>query len=852
MSTKDPYSKNVGSWYTDRDEVIARSQELAMLVPQQQWASLPTQAASCSPGIGVASGNLSYDPKIQDWDRNDPLPLQIQEGGIIGQPAKPGLRITATQPFDPQSGGARTVFVQADADYAPGEIMGSVGVNTIFNNQDRTVLQGEWVWAEAIFASTFQWDFTSERALPPEITFTRTTEATYQDFQGRLITAPVDEARFGFAGGASQGLLIEGPETSLIEESVRFSEMWDTTDALLFPNANIAPDGTITATMLQDRVVDGVPLTNALYQQMTSGDDGDIVAISVFFKPEPNAPPDTYLRIICDRDDRTDTWSSATFNATNGDFIQTERDNGSWDVYEAKSEAWGDGWFRASLRLLIGANAGSNLPRFTICLSKFIDAGSSGSISRGRGDPYVGTQGRKVLIYGAQAETEGTTSYIPSVPTFVSRALTASAYTFDDQGILTEVTDGSERITYNPLDLALPPAPLLEAEATNLCTLHKMEGSTVIGTVLATDPVVSGPDGVSTAVTIEELSGNTLHVAYREELGIVTDEVVTFSIYVKMRPEMVRWVGLSIWGNGPGVINYVNFRFNPDTLETNTFQSTLGNTHLMYHQVTPLANGWFRVLLTGSVEVIDTGIEYGIYSAADGTGGGQAGIPTFGGGTRQGFYTWGAQLVRGYGSSPILTSGTQLTRPADVYTTVAGDRARDFAVTAGTDFDFFDADNGTMVMTTVKPFADDQESRCYTIHAGNQQNAMYTSYQDATPTPEMAGRVVLVNTTTAMLGPRPEYDEASTTAYAYSKTEDYGFSSNGSPVITRAVGDVPAVIEMQWGKWVGTAELYLDGYIQSFLYYIVRLPDATLQQISGSQTAVTFADPELSSNGEET
>ena len=98
------------------------------------------------------------------------------------------------------------------------------------------------------------------------ITFTRTTVGTYVDENGVIQTADINEPRFDYdpETGESLGLLIEESRTNSLPYSNTLTgngatgDGWGkntstglpTTEVTLQPNAEIAPDGTFTASKL--------------------------------------------------------------------------------------------------------------------------------------------------------------------------------------------------------------------------------------------------------------------------------------------------------------------------------------------------------------------------------------------------------------------------------------------------------------------------------------------------------------------------------------------------------------------------------------------------------------------------
>ena len=95
------------------------------------------------------------------------------------------------------------------------------------------------------------------------VTFTRASSGTFTDSAGTLQTAATDVPRFDHnpTTGESLGLLVEEPRTNLLLRSEEFDNaVWNQpapSIATVTPNAQIAPNGTLTADTFT--TVSGVP-----------------------------------------------------------------------------------------------------------------------------------------------------------------------------------------------------------------------------------------------------------------------------------------------------------------------------------------------------------------------------------------------------------------------------------------------------------------------------------------------------------------------------------------------------------------------------------------------------------------
>ena len=70
---------------------------------------------------------------------------------------------------------------------------------------------------------TLDLNFMFPGSLPPGITFSRASTATYTDASGVIQTAAVNQPRWDYAGGSLRGLLIEEARTNLLLQSADFA-----------------------------------------------------------------------------------------------------------------------------------------------------------------------------------------------------------------------------------------------------------------------------------------------------------------------------------------------------------------------------------------------------------------------------------------------------------------------------------------------------------------------------------------------------------------------------------------------------------------------------------------------------
>jgi hypothetical protein len=121
----------------------------------------------------------------------------------------------------------------------------------------RPLLMPAWarnsLWRQAAAVPSLDLNFAVTKNVGPLVSFTRASTATYIDSAGTLQTAAVDVPRFDHnpTTGESLGLLVEEQRTNLLLRSEEFDNAsWNPpapSIATVTPNAQIAPNGTLTA-----------------------------------------------------------------------------------------------------------------------------------------------------------------------------------------------------------------------------------------------------------------------------------------------------------------------------------------------------------------------------------------------------------------------------------------------------------------------------------------------------------------------------------------------------------------------------------------------------------------------------
>ena len=349
---------------------------------------------------------------------------------------------------------------------------------------------------------TLNLDFAGSQVVDSRITFTRASAATVTNAQGVLKTIRDNKPRIDFDPntGECKGLLIEGQRVNLYNRS-NYPQLWDTINASFVPNADIAPDGTMSATLIRATTSD------PFFYQTVSSLPGNVV-VSIWVKASGTAVGKTgTIRI-------------------SGNAVTTPVFTTSWQRISAA--------FNVTGTYIVGFE----LP----------DSGAA-----------VGDQ---VYVWGAQVEAGSfATSYIPSMPTFTSRS--TSATYFDSNGVLRTAPINGPRYGYgydSTTGKWISQGLLLENAATNLVPNSNLFGNTLgyeaIWTKTNNSTDVTAPDGSSlTTKMVSGTSGNTWYWTELSNGTYAANSVYTHSVWIRTATGTTATVGFQPYPyNGGGTV----------------------------------------------------------------------------------------------------------------------------------------------------------------------------------------------------------------------------------------------------------------------------------------------------------
>ena len=495
---------------------------------------------------------------------------------------------------------------------------------------------------------TLNLDFANSKQLDSRITFYRDSIATYYDSKGVLRYANVNEPRFDHdpATGESKGLLIEESRTNLNTASENFSA-WSApaapTACLIELNSTVSPDGNFSAAKVDFIASDNHPAYNQVSVSFANGAE---MTNSLFVKYGGGNLTTYKLQTFSSGTSNLDGYAVITFNGSGVITSVTTETN----VTSVGYEDVGNGWYRV----------------YAVQENTTGGTQTTMRISIGRGASDTGF----IYIWGAQIETGAfPTSYIPSSTRFISRSSAATYH--DENGVIKSVGVNVPRYGYKYdgrkwVETGL----ILEQESTNsIQNFFSNAGALQWSSNQNSEPVatssVTAPDGSTTAFKQEINSvANAIHSIY-DYGSVPVGQQLCFSVYAKAA-EYDR-IYLYTDGIAP-TIGGMWYDLSAGTVAAGP------NNDVDGYGIENVGNGWYRCWFSGTPTSNATAY-FHIDIAQSDNG------RTFVGTVGEGVYLWGPQ--REYSASPssyIYTDTGNVTRSADVASSVAYTRERDYAI----------------------------------------------------------------------------------------------------------------------------------------------------------------------------
>ena len=428
----------------------------------------------------------------------------------------------------------------------------------------------------------------------------------------------------------------------------------------------------------------------------------------------------------------------------------------------------GDGWYKCSVTTTVAI---SNVQ---------IAVGSADNTDSTTGDGVSG-----VYIWGAQLEQRDTvTAYTPTTTQPITNYIP----------VLQTASANVARFDHNPVtgeSLGL----LVEEQRSNLLLRSEEFGNaawTKTRSSITANTIVA-PDGTLTGdKLVEDTTASNTHTLL-QNVTINNATVYSFSFYAKAAERSLIRV------NSPSI--GVDLWFN---LATGLLQITTLGTGT----ITPVGNGWYRIVATGTSNTTSGAATIFLSNGATHiyTGNGYSGI-----------YIWGAQLEAGAKETTyIKTVASQVTRSADsAIDSTIDDWCSQGEGTLYVDFAFNEVLNNSRVLE---------------IGNGTTSNftALYTAVTDLKLFTTANGTNVVNATAVPSLSTNTDYSVA--VAYNFN---DYATVANGGTVVTDTSANVPVVNKLVIGGNTFNGLQKMNGTIKKIAYYPARLTNAQLQAITG-------------------
>jgi len=394
-----------------------------------------------------------------------------------------------------------------------------------------------------------------------------------------------------------------------------------------------------------------------------------------------------------------------------------------------------------------------------------------------------------------------------------TRASTATY--FNSAGVLTSAAINTPRFDYNPATLAAR-GLLIEEQRTNLLLQSQDFGTTwtTADVTLTTDDTTS-PDGTVNADSILENATTARHYIQQPTTTISGGATLTGTVFLKNKSLSSRFVVVWISSGVPGTyrigctVDLVN-----GTVSAGSSAGG-GTTSVSTPTITSVGNGWYRVSLTGNLDVSVTSatLRFGFSNSSA-----AASIaPSYLGDGTSAFYLWGAQLEAGaFPTSYIPTTTTALTRSADV-------------ASVNTLTPWFNATEGTLFAQAEVPVITQTGRTMASI--GRAVASAYELYLNITSTgaPGLPVATILAATTQFQYQPTPErFSTKGALAY---KENDSQAAFDGTASATDTSVTLP---DMLATLYIGKRDdiTPLNGWLKRVTYYPRRLSQAELESIT--------------------
>jgi hypothetical protein len=403
-----------------------------------------------------------------------------------------------------------------------------------------------------------------------------------------------------------------------------------------------------------------------------------------------------------------------------------------------------------------------------------------------------------------------TTASLDSRVTFTRTGNTATVV--NSSGYIATINANLPRFDFNPITLACN-GLLIEEARTNLFLYSAKFDETAFwqqANLTPTTNSVLSPNGGTSSFT---LTDNTTSGAHRLFCGVTIVSGTTYSqsLYVKENTHKYVYLGIA---SAATANNYILAIFDLDSKTMS--QSSVGSSSgtITATSITNAGNGWYRIVLSGSVSVTDGLVQIGFVPTATGNTFTTSGRPNNYAGTGTSLYIWGAQLEAGaFATSYIPTTTTSLTRNADVATMTGTNFSNWYTATTGA------ASVLAIPQTTTgtRPLIqfDDATANEIISLRGNVANPELYIVDGGAVQAQLDAGTIVANTAYKLTGTW--------------NTNSCAAAQNGAAVVTDNTATIPALTQLRIGS---NGTNYVCAWVQKVMYWPQRLINAEVQSFS--------------------
>lgn len=378
---------------------------------------------------------------------------------------------------------------------------------------------------------------------------------------------------------------------------------------------------------------------------------------------------------------------------------------------------------------------------------------------------------------------------------------------FNAQGQYEWLPANQPRIDYDPVTGECQ-GLLIEESRTNLLTYSSdfANASWLKQQATVAASATTSPSGAMDATKLTENATAGEHYAQKANLSVRGGTSYSLSFYVKAAGRTR--VGVLLSSTTPLSLIALT-RFN---LATGSVVATNVGTA----SITPAADGWFRVVVTGVADSSNSTVIARIQLRDDGDASSYTGDGT------SGIYIWGAQLEQGaFPTSHIPTSGAQVTRAADI-------------ASVNELSPWFNPEHGTLFVEAVRTHSlpsgtaylaelgdGTYDERIYAALTASNSNSFVGDWRSGNASPDY-----FVNTS-------PKWSPGAPARMALTwGPSGRAAAASGVIVKTSSSTVVPLITKLGIGAPIVGAGGFLNGHIRSLRFYPRRLSDDQLQALT--------------------